>query len=207
MRLGRFTKVIDAGGESGVLSSALTNRGLVEGRRGNWQRAIDDYLEALRLQPKLASAHNNLAWLLATCPVDALRNGQEAVEHATLCLRGHRLVEAELRGNAGCGLRGSWRFPAGRAACSSECLQIPHTDKSMARLQLRTDFGSMSRACRAGSRRTEPEGKTPRFCRVLSGALLAQVSFSSFSAFLRKIFCCTSAGRSSESSSLNCGTG
>jgi Zn-dependent protease len=81
---GRFTKVIDAGGESGVLSSALTNRGLVEGRRGNWQRAIDDYREALRLQPKLASAHNNLAWLLATCPVDALRNGQEAVEHATL---------------------------------------------------------------------------------------------------------------------------
>jgi tetratricopeptide (TPR) repeat protein len=80
---GRFTKVIDAGGESAVLSSALTNRGLVEGRRGNWQRAIDDYREALRLQPNLASAHNNLAWLLATCPVDALRNGQEAVEHAT----------------------------------------------------------------------------------------------------------------------------
>src|SRR5262249_39390449 len=44
---------------------------------------IDDYREAIRLQPKLVSAHNNLAWLLATCPVDALRNGQEAVEHAT----------------------------------------------------------------------------------------------------------------------------
>jgi hypothetical protein len=35
------------------------------------------------LQPKLATAHNNLAWLLAACPVDLLRNGQEAVEHAT----------------------------------------------------------------------------------------------------------------------------
>jgi tetratricopeptide (TPR) repeat protein len=78
-----FTKVIDAGCEPGVLAAALTNRGLAESRRGNWQRAIEDYREALRLQPKPANAHNNLAWLLAACPVDALRNGQEAVERAT----------------------------------------------------------------------------------------------------------------------------
>ncbi len=78
-----FTKVIDAGGEPGVLATAHTNRGIAESRRGNWQRAIDDYREALRLQPNLAMAHNNLAWLLAACPVDTLRNGQEAVERAT----------------------------------------------------------------------------------------------------------------------------
>jgi Zn-dependent protease len=78
-----FTKVIDGGGEPGVLATALTNRGLVEGRCGNWQRAIEDYGEALRLQPKLATAHNNLAWVLATCPVDSLRNGELALEHAT----------------------------------------------------------------------------------------------------------------------------
>jgi Zn-dependent protease len=80
--VGLFTKLIDAGGEPGVLATAFTNRGLVECRRGNWQRAIEDFREALRLQPDLANAHNNLAWVLATCPVDALRNGQEAVEHA-----------------------------------------------------------------------------------------------------------------------------
>jgi Zn-dependent protease len=79
-----FTKVIDGGGEPGVLATALTNRGLAEGRRGEWQRAIDDYYEAIRLAPKLATAHNNLAWLRATCPVDALRNGHEAVEHAAV---------------------------------------------------------------------------------------------------------------------------
>jgi Zn-dependent protease len=90
VRLGRndeavelFSKVIDAGGEPGVLATALTNRGLIESRRGKWQRAIQDYREALRLQPKLATAHNNLAWLLAASPVDTLRNGQEAVERAT----------------------------------------------------------------------------------------------------------------------------
>jgi Zn-dependent protease len=81
--VGRFTTVIDAGGAPGVLATAYTNRGLAESRRGNWQRAIEDYRESLRLQPDLPTAHNNLAWLLATCPVDALRNGQEAVELAT----------------------------------------------------------------------------------------------------------------------------
>jgi Zn-dependent protease len=90
VRLGRhdeaaelFTKVIDKGGEPGVVAAALTNRGIGESRRGNWQGAIDDYREALRLQPKLVNAYNNLAWLLAACPVDGLRNGPEAVEHAT----------------------------------------------------------------------------------------------------------------------------
>ena len=78
-----FTRVIEAGGEPGVLAMALTNRGLVEGRRGNWERAIEDYRQAIQLQPKLPTAQNNLAWLLATCPEDGLRNGQEAVELAT----------------------------------------------------------------------------------------------------------------------------
>jgi Zn-dependent protease len=78
-----FTKVIDAGGETGVLATALTNRGIVEGERGEWRRAIADYHEALRLQPKFLTAQNNLAWLLATCPIDELRDGRQAVEHAT----------------------------------------------------------------------------------------------------------------------------
>jgi Zn-dependent protease len=78
-----FTKVIDAGGEPGVRATALTNRGVAESRRGEWQRAIADYREALRLQPGLANAQNNLAWLLAACPVNELRDGHEAVELAT----------------------------------------------------------------------------------------------------------------------------
>jgi hypothetical protein len=78
-----FTKLIDKTNDPAVMATALTNRGLTESRRGNWQRALDDYREALRLQPQHANAHNNLAWLLATCPIDHLRNGQEAVDLAT----------------------------------------------------------------------------------------------------------------------------
>ena len=110
-----FTKVIDAGGEPGVLATALTNRGLVESRRGKWQRAIEDYREALRLQPKLATAHNNLAWLLAACPVDALRNGQEAVEHATWACNATGWSQPELPGDVGRGLCRGRRLWPGRA--------------------------------------------------------------------------------------------
>jgi Zn-dependent protease len=78
-----FTRIIDAGGEPAVILSAFTNRGFVESRRGNWGRAIADYQEALVIQPEQPDALNNLAWLLATCPVDSLRNGRLAVEFAT----------------------------------------------------------------------------------------------------------------------------
>ncbi len=36
----------------------------------------------MELKPDDADAQNNLAWLLATCPADSLRNGAEAIEHA-----------------------------------------------------------------------------------------------------------------------------
>ena len=78
-----FTKAIEKAKEPGVAATALTNRGLAESRRGNWQQAIDDYRQALSLQPKLPGAHNNLAWILATCPIDQFRNGQEALSLAT----------------------------------------------------------------------------------------------------------------------------
>lgn len=78
-----FTRIIDGSGEPVVRAAALTNRGLVHGHLGQWPQAIEDHREAVNVQPEAATAHNNLAWLLATCPVDSLRNGQEAVEHAT----------------------------------------------------------------------------------------------------------------------------
>jgi tetratricopeptide (TPR) repeat protein len=114
-----FTRVIAAGGEPSVLATALTNRGLVEGRRGEWKRAIEDYRESLRLQPKLATAHNNLAWLLAACPVDAFRNGQEAVELAT----------------SACNATG-WRNPSCVGTLAAACAEVGDFDQAM-RLQKR----------------------------------------------------------------------
>ena len=48
-----------------------------------YEEAIAQYLKAVEMAPKNATAHNNLAWLLATCPTDRLRDGKKAIAHAT----------------------------------------------------------------------------------------------------------------------------
>jgi len=47
---------------------------------GRWKEAIAHYRAAAQLAPRDASVCNNLAWVLAACPVASLRNGPEAVE-------------------------------------------------------------------------------------------------------------------------------
>ena len=49
----------------------------------DYDKALADYTMAIELDPKSGSVHNSLAWLLATCPSDAQRNGVRAVELAT----------------------------------------------------------------------------------------------------------------------------
>ncbi len=46
---------------------------------GKWGPAVADYDEALRLGPKVPVLHNNLAWLLATCPEPKFRDPARAV--------------------------------------------------------------------------------------------------------------------------------
>jgi tetratricopeptide (TPR) repeat protein len=48
-------------------------------------RAIADFDEAIRLDPKDASAYNGRAWLEATCPEARFRNGKMAVDDASTC--------------------------------------------------------------------------------------------------------------------------
>jgi tetratricopeptide (TPR) repeat protein len=61
---------------------AHANLGSARRRKGDVAGAIAAYREATRLDPKYAKTHNNLAWLLAAGP-DGLRDGKQAVEHAT----------------------------------------------------------------------------------------------------------------------------
>jgi membrane associated rhomboid family serine protease/Tfp pilus assembly protein PilF len=48
--------------------------------------AIGKYQDALRLDPGLADAHNNLAWLYATCEDTKYRDPKAALEHATVAV-------------------------------------------------------------------------------------------------------------------------
>jgi WD40 repeat protein len=51
--------------------------------KGDLDGAIAAYNEAIALNPKFAEAHNNLAWLLATCQESRFRDADQAVRLAT----------------------------------------------------------------------------------------------------------------------------
>ena len=48
-------------------------------QKGRMVDAIAQYQRALELSPQSVPAENNLAWILATCPTDSLRNGTKAL--------------------------------------------------------------------------------------------------------------------------------
>lgn len=65
------------------LADPYANRGNVLRGRGKYEQAIADFEKAVRLDPTNAAAHNNLAWLRATCPDEKYRDAKAAVEAAT----------------------------------------------------------------------------------------------------------------------------
>jgi tetratricopeptide (TPR) repeat protein len=79
-----FTKAIELAPEQapGQVAARFC-RGQVYAQKGEYDQAIADFTEAIRLDPAQAVGHNNLAWLLATCPEAAVRDGPKAVENAT----------------------------------------------------------------------------------------------------------------------------
>ena len=65
------------------LTNAYITRGRAFKEKQEYDAAIADYSEAIRLDSKFVLAHNNLAWLLATCPDAQYRDGKRAIEEAT----------------------------------------------------------------------------------------------------------------------------
>jgi tetratricopeptide (TPR) repeat protein len=59
--------------------AALTDRGEVYAALNQWQQAADDFRSAAKADPKLGRAYRGLAWLLATCPDERLRNAEMAL--------------------------------------------------------------------------------------------------------------------------------
>ncbi|HLJ94686.1 MAG TPA: hypothetical protein VKU02_15980 [Gemmataceae bacterium] len=61
----------------------FANRGMAWHQKKAYEQEINDYEEALRLDSTNVSFHNRLAWVLATCPNDGLRDGKQAIDHTT----------------------------------------------------------------------------------------------------------------------------
>ena len=62
---------------------ALLAKGRVNTVRGTYSEAISEYRNVLSLNPDCQAAHRALAWLFAACEQDDIRNGPEALKHAT----------------------------------------------------------------------------------------------------------------------------
>lgn len=64
------------------LANAHLHYAMMLAQRGDMRTAIRHYRTALDIEPNQPGALNNLAWVLATHPDDALRNGKDAVMFA-----------------------------------------------------------------------------------------------------------------------------
>jgi tetratricopeptide (TPR) repeat protein len=63
-------------------ASAHNNLGVALQAQGKLDEAIDAFKEAVRLRPSSHNACVNLAWILATCADESLRNPAEAIKYA-----------------------------------------------------------------------------------------------------------------------------
>jgi tetratricopeptide (TPR) repeat protein len=67
---------------SNIVSWAYAGRGRAFGDSGAYDKAMNDLQEAIRLSPEDFVAYDGMAWLQATCPQPAWRDGQKAMENA-----------------------------------------------------------------------------------------------------------------------------
>lgn len=74
--LADFDKAIAIDGKD---ASAWFNRGLAHYSLGQYEEAASDLEKAIDLNADYVKAYENLAWLRATCPDNALRDGQAAL--------------------------------------------------------------------------------------------------------------------------------
>ena len=66
------------------LASLYYNRGYAYQRAKRYEQAIPDYEKTILLDDEYPDVKNNLAWILATCPHETLRDPRRAVTIATI---------------------------------------------------------------------------------------------------------------------------
>lgn len=74
-----FTRAIELKPD---LSETYSSRGEAYTKKGDWQRALADLTKAMDANPDRPQLANNIAWLLATCPEDHVRDGNKAMPYA-----------------------------------------------------------------------------------------------------------------------------
>jgi tetratricopeptide (TPR) repeat protein len=78
-----MTRAIKLGHDDRGLARRRSERGNAYFHLGDFKRAQDDFVAAVRIGRRDADVLNNVAWFRATCPDASFRNGKEAVELAS----------------------------------------------------------------------------------------------------------------------------
>ena len=63
------------------------SRAHAQAKLGAYANAISDCENAIKLKADLGEAYNNLAWILATCPLAKYRDGKRALAEATVACK------------------------------------------------------------------------------------------------------------------------
>ena len=78
-----MTRAINLRQDDHGLARRRSERGNAYFHLGQFKQAQDDFVAAVRVDPRDPDVLNNAAWFRATCPDPAFRNGKEAVELAS----------------------------------------------------------------------------------------------------------------------------
>lgn len=107
-------------------------------QKGNFADAISEYKTALQLNPADVSAQYNLAWLLATAPQPALRNGPEALRLSSQANQATGGKSAVILRTLAAAFAATGRYPdAAKAARNAIALaRASHQDELANRLAL-----------------------------------------------------------------------
>jgi tetratricopeptide (TPR) repeat protein len=107
----RFTRAIELD-DTNFLS--IRGRSDAEISIGDHQAALADLERALTLKPDDSGVLNNLAWLLATSPVDEIRNGERAIELAEKACEETEWQEAHIISTLAAGYAETGNFETAR---------------------------------------------------------------------------------------------
>lgn len=115
-----FTKVIELDPQNWIARQGRADAYLAIGKQAE---ALADYDEGVKLQPNNSAILNNLAWLLATSPDDELRDGQRAIELATLACKATDYKQAHILSTLAAGYAETGDFETARE-WSAKALEI-----------------------------------------------------------------------------------
>jgi tetratricopeptide (TPR) repeat protein len=90
-----MTRAIDLRHDDFGLARRRSERGNAYFHLGQFKRAQDDFVAAVRIGPRDPDVLNNAAWFRATCPDPAFRNGKEAVELASRACQADKWKDAD----------------------------------------------------------------------------------------------------------------